>query len=995
MERHKNKKLLFIILFLYIFYLNQVSSNICTIDDYKIKLYPCDKETQTRNISIYLSSKCSLPNNITKDNPIYPYYTLPTYNVSCIDCSNNEKIVYNPQLNNIICQKCPNNTYSSKDFKIVENWSEEIINQNFIVKCISVGQNDYKEDKDCTKLTITKNKTFIESGTLLGDRKKYIIQIIILFHSENWGKFILSYKKDTKNYGIYSNGALKIYYDYDLIKYDYKENQDYIDFSYDFPPGDHQILILYNYDQYDIVSPMKLYIKSLELINIRDSPTECKMKNDICPLNHYFNKENNTCIKCEDNEFVLYGLTSLYKCVPKKECSKYDIEIIDIGKCDPISKTKIIRYDFISSQFCFVENDHENKFEKEKKIKCENKEINFEEKCIPGHRFSYDYRLDLSNIKLSEFFDENNGWYSNEEEIYTGIYNIVGEKKELVKLVKINEINSYICFDLELNLQKGEEFNIIINSNNTHKFNSENSQKIKYFLNISLIEIDNKIELTYIKNSQIEINYKNPVLIKNIRVHGSSDLFTEKKLVPCAIDEISLDDCSKCKKCGFNYDVDKKNNKCVLSNGKVEKMDRCPSYTYENNNKCILNEILHQSEEKIKINLSLLKQYQKYICKELSGNICYENDKFIGPIAQYGKNNKYIINNLLKNLEENNYTDIKEMELMKFKNPLFFISIFEPSSISLIDYLYFEKENSLPGHIFALFSPEKKSNFLFSENSINDENEENNNNSFTFSKKLKITISYNIEKIFIISKTLNARYKSGLLIEFSEGDKCLNDYSRKYKAYIYLKCAKYQISFPELIDTFDNECTFLFQWDTPYACKNCLTKDIGFYEVTKCKNGIRNYLFSSNEECIIFNGSDPTLKGYNISYNDKTINFEDDLLQKLFFKKDLKRKVSSSSNMESTETNKLINIKNEKQLKKFKFDFIEKEIYQEKCYFYDDFSFRVKLIILVITCIYIIVIILTIIYCCKYKSIKNKYERIKNRNKSKDVPIHNQKEFYK
>ena len=58
---------------------------------------------------------------------------------------------------------------------------------------------------------------------------------------------------------------------------------------------------------------------------------------------------------------------------------------------------------------------------------------------ILGNLIIYNYILNLSNITVSGFFDESKGWYSNKEEIFTGIYNIVGEKKELSKYFEITE----------------------------------------------------------------------------------------------------------------------------------------------------------------------------------------------------------------------------------------------------------------------------------------------------------------------------------------------------------------------------------------------------------------------------------------------------------------------------------------------------------------------------------------------------------------------------
>ena len=134
---------------------------------------------------------------------------------------------------------------------------------------------------------------------------------------------------------------------------------------------------------------MKLYIKSLELINIFDSPTECKSINNSdeeeqieekCSSNYYFNEKKKKCEKCDENEFSLFGFTSPNKCFPKKDCTKFDKSIIDIGKCDPNSRTKRIKYDFISSKFCKVNKKDENFLKKEKTVKCEDNYLIVDEK---------------------------------------------------------------------------------------------------------------------------------------------------------------------------------------------------------------------------------------------------------------------------------------------------------------------------------------------------------------------------------------------------------------------------------------------------------------------------------------------------------------------------------------------------------------------------------------------------------------------------------------
>ena len=94
--------------------------------------------------------------------------------------------------------------------------------------------------------------------------------------------------------------------------------------------------------------------------------------------------------------------------------------------------------------------------------------------------------------------------------------------------------------------------------------------------------------------------------------------------------------------------------------------------------------------------------------------------------------------------------------------------------------------------------------------------------------KIKKNLASSIKKIEILPKSIDANRKLGLFIEYEEGDICLTDSTKKYKSYLYLKCNKYEISSPKLIKTKDNNCTYIFEWPSPNACKNCLTKEIKY-----------------------------------------------------------------------------------------------------------------------------------------------------------------------
>ena len=142
-------------------------------------------------------------------------------------------------------------------------------------------------------------------------------------------------------------------------------------------------------------------------------------------------------------------------------------------------------------------------------------------------------------------------------------------------------------------------------------------------------------------------NLSKPRVNKNITIRGSKNYFSEKKLISCLGNQRSFLDCSSCVEFAEDTIVNRTENICYRTNlNNISESNNflqreCPSYTHEINNTCILNDILYNDNEKIKINIFPLKQYQTYICDELAGNLCYENHKFIGPIS---------LNNNLNNL---------------------------------------------------------------------------------------------------------------------------------------------------------------------------------------------------------------------------------------------------------------------------------------------------------------------------------------------------------
>lgn len=173
---------------------------------------------------------------------------------------------------------------------------------------MSSGPLGLKLNKNCTKAKISKDKKYLVSGELKGNNDFYMSQIILSFNSVNWGRFIISYFKDCYVLRSSHNGILIIFFDYEQIKFDDISNKTIVNLYYDFPPGNHQILIIYKYYRTNI--PMKLYIRSIELINIKDSATEClkediKDKNYSCNINYFFNETTEKCERCKVGDFSL------------------------------------------------------------------------------------------------------------------------------------------------------------------------------------------------------------------------------------------------------------------------------------------------------------------------------------------------------------------------------------------------------------------------------------------------------------------------------------------------------------------------------------------------------------------------------------------------------------------------------------------------------------------------------------------------------------------
>ena len=921
----------------------------CTIDDYGQFFSNCDIKTNTRNITIYLKSNCSYENLNTNNNTLLSIYSkLPTFTIYCNhNCLPGEIIYYNIIENKIECKKCPKNTYSTSGNLIIDsNWNETHLNL-FQTNCYAIDNEGAKKNEDCTKLHISNDNSILMTGEIIGNQTNYLIQILYFFNTQNPGRIIVKYKKDIIIENGLSNGDLSIYFDYELIENVNIDNN--FEWEYiikDFNAGEHEIVFFYSYMKNLNKKPLRLYINQFEIIGLNQVSFTCeKCINSVspegsekcfyCDINSFYDNQLEICFDCPVGEFFSKEEN---KCVKIINCNNFDYEIYNISEC--VDNVRNISFVPIESSFC----RDKDLLEKNISIDCFDDNINYSEneneyKCSSGMIYSSYFIYDFKTILINDFFDENIGFYGNDKGIFSGNFINTQTIKILKKYFVIKQTGGSIKISLELNLSSYENINIKINKKNYYYSKIKNNITIYEVLQPGKISLSIKYEK--ISNFQ---KLHNSILISEIIIIGSN-LTKKKQLLKCPIGTISTNNCSKCELCKENEIPNESQTFCVKCKNGVSKYinsqlvcEECPLYTYFNGEKCLLNEVILQSFNLLRFYLYPIKEYINRVCLDQSGLLCYENS-FIGPV--------------------NIKLDLKEIE----ERDLFFISLFESKQINIYDFNHDDKSNEIKsGFIFGLFNSKNFQSKI--------ETNKLGLNLTNSNMKIKKNLASSIKKIEILPKSIDANRKLGLFIEYEEGDICLSDSNKNYKSYLYLKCNKYEISSPKLIKTKDNNCTYIFEWPSPNACKNCLTKEISFYDKGTCRYGKRVIIFSSDDDCLIFNVSKSNLNGGNIEYYNKLCEENCDLYNIIIDDKNKNKSYRISDN----------NHINGNIIKagdfNFKFDFIENSIYYQKCTFLENIEGKWIKYIIIIPIVYFITFIGIIVYCIKYRKIKNRYQRL-------------------
>jgi hypothetical protein len=101
-------------------------------------------------------------------------------------------------------------------------------------------------------------------------------------------------------------------------------------------------------------------------------------------------------------------------------------------------------------------------------------------------------------------------------------------------------------------------------------------------------------------------------------------------------------------------------------------------------------------------------------------------------------------------------------------------------------------------------------------------------------------------------KLENFRQETGILIHYSEGEKCSSNPNKNYNTYLLLSCDKTinGFSFPKIISFDNDKCSIYFEINSPLFCKICVSSQLS-YSNGKCKKGIKAKIYHEQQNCII------------------------------------------------------------------------------------------------------------------------------------------------
>lgn len=202
--------------------------------------------------------------------------------------------------------------------------------------------------------------------------------------------------------------------------------------------------------------------------------------------------------------------------------------------------------------------------------------------------------------------------------------------------------------------------------------------------------------------------------------------------------------------------------------------------------------------------------------------------------------------------------------------------------------------------------------------------------------------------------------------------------AKHYETYLFIICNKSnEDNSPKFISNeFDSKlyfnldgCTFIFEWNTPFACPSCLKKESVYKTVNSfliqgsCTKGSRIIFYEENDYCLIKNGSNTNLHGWNLTYNEEIdLRNLNDTIVSNYFK--IKRILVAEQIFNISQSDNLIYVDSSQMI--------------ETCRYYDDIKSDTLIIIICVPLIYFITMFILICVYCKYKKITTQYEKLKD-----------------
>ena len=172
---------------------------------------------------------------------------------------------------------------------------------------------------------------------------------------------------------------------------------------------------------------------------------------------------------------------------------------------------------------------------------------------------------------------------------------------------------------------------------------------------------------------------------------------------------------------------------------------------------------------------------------------------------------------------------------------------------------------------------------------------------------------------------------------------------------------------PKLIKVLDGKnilnldgCTYLFEWQTDFACKNCIKSQIEYY-LSPCKNNLHTYTYLENFDCLIFRLDEPYNK-FNGDISDVKIKISDKIIMEYMWYNKGNRRLDQWNSSLSDST-----------------IYAENFHEQENCNPLNQVDETTFIIILCIPIVYFITMIILCLVCCKYRKVKNEYEKLNSK----------------